>query len=80
VAYGARLESELGATPRGFKSRILRHADQLPVDLRLRNLSAHLASTTSNPGASAKRDVLPTLDQALRPDRRPSGRSGRLIR
>jgi hypothetical protein len=24
VAYGARLESELGATPRGFKSRILR--------------------------------------------------------
>ena len=24
MAYGARLESELGATPRGFKSRILR--------------------------------------------------------
>jgi hypothetical protein len=25
VAYGARLESVLGATPRGFESRILRH-------------------------------------------------------
>lgn len=28
VAYGARLESVLGATPREFESRILRHADQ----------------------------------------------------
>jgi hypothetical protein len=28
VAYGARLESVLGATPRGFESRILRAPDQ----------------------------------------------------
>jgi hypothetical protein len=28
VAYGARLESVLGASPRGFESPILRQADQ----------------------------------------------------
>ena len=28
MAYGARLESVLGATPRGFESRILRAPDQ----------------------------------------------------
>jgi hypothetical protein len=28
VAYGARLESVLGATPRGFESLILRQRDQ----------------------------------------------------
>ena len=28
MAYGARLESGLGASPQGFESPILRHADQ----------------------------------------------------
>ena len=32
MAYGARLESGLGATPRGFKSRILRHTGPQAAD------------------------------------------------
>ncbi len=31
MAYGARLESVLGETPRGFESRILRRVYQSPV-------------------------------------------------
>ena len=32
MAYGARLESVLGATPREFESRILRHSQSTPGD------------------------------------------------
>ncbi len=33
MAYGARLESGLGETPRGFKSRILRTSQSSPCSL-----------------------------------------------
>ena len=34
VAYGARLESVLGASPRGFESPILRAFPVIPLELR----------------------------------------------
>lgn len=37
MAYGARLESVLGASPRGFESPILR--EQTPGSLRFRGFS-----------------------------------------
>ena len=33
MAYGARLESVLGASPRGFESPILRHRTPEPVEV-----------------------------------------------
>ena len=33
MAYGARLESVLGASPRGFESPILRHRTPGPVEV-----------------------------------------------
>ncbi len=35
MAYGARLESVLGESPRGFESPILRRLDALPDALRI---------------------------------------------
>jgi len=38
VAYGARLESELGESPQGFKSPILRHKKRTPIWVFFSNL------------------------------------------
>jgi hypothetical protein len=62
LAYGARLESVLGATPREFESRILRHrvthvARDCPrtADPRRLDCPTH-GQPTANPRQTAERD------------------------
>ena len=45
MAYGARLESVLGASPRGFESPILRHCDGLVRSCRSVLITFHSLSS-----------------------------------
>ena len=62
VAYGARLESVLGATPRGFESRILRPPDQRVCRLgHAQPAPAQAVSLNSGSGVTCESGAGPVL-------------------